>query len=271
MTPKTPRTISSMTLSCTALAAAALVLLGSCTHSRKTQSQPAREYALKQLIPYTLKVRRPLSPGANPKAGPGGIDYQSDPLPGPGFDCQDVNWLFREFKLKELRECLAFVVIPSPPAPTITELKFNVRWQAVPELVLETDEETPECLRALIPRIPVPREVFFQSYDEQGKISCYSSRFDVEANEVGGFRLPFGRTALRVQLPLDPEPKDDAEMRMQLMAWALTPFWDRVKDTLPSRLVMDTVCRQCLGEKTMLGPDTPAPFMWPETPKAAKE
>lgn len=252
-----------------------LLILGSCSHGRKTtpsSGKPIREHALKQLIPYTLKIRRPTSPGADPKAGPGGTDYQSDPLPDENFDCREVSWLFREIDLVEARACLA--VLSAPPTPDseqaakkpISHLLFTVRWLPVPELELDAsgfDEgSAANCLKKVLSHLPVPREIFFQS-NEGDRLACYSSRLAVEANEIAGFKLPIKKTALRVELPLKPLPKDDAETRMLLMTWALTPFWNREKNTLAAHLVPDGICRRCLGEKTMLGPTDPAPVPWP--------
>lgn len=252
--------------------AALLLALAGCSTGRgsgNSGGKSVREHALRQLIPYTLKVRRPVSPGADPKAGPGGIDYRSDPLPDQNFDCQDVSWLFKEVDLSEARACLA--AMSAPPLPdspqAVTQLLFNVRWLPVPELDLDLsifdDESEGGCLKKIFGHLPVPREIFFQS-NEGDRLACYSSRIAVESNEVGGFKLPINKTALRIPLPLKPFPKNDAEMRMLLMTWALTPFWHREKNTIGAHLVPDAICRRCLGEKTMLGPTDPAPVSWPQ-------
>jgi hypothetical protein len=251
---------------------ALLIAAASCATGHRTESSsPSREYELRRLIPYTLKVRRPTSPGADPKAGPGGVDYHSAPLPDENFDCRDPEWLFREINLTEARECLAALSAPAAPNAADTERKihhlfFTVRWLPVPELELDAskfkEERSADCLVKAFGHLPLPREIFYQSND-LGQLACYSSRLAVESNEVGGFKLPINKTALRVELPFKPVPKNDAEMRMLLMTWALTPYWDSKKNTLSAHIVPDAICRRCLGEKTMLGPTDPEPISWP--------
>lgn len=248
---------------------ALLLAIMSCSHGRSGEvASPRREHALRQLIPYTLKIRRPVSPGADPKAGPGGIDYHADPLPDESFDCRDASWLFREINLTEARECLAALSAPTAPDQerAIRHLLFTVRWIPVPELELDAssfgEEKSADCLKKVFARLPVPREIFFQS-NEGGPLGCYSSRLAIESNELAGFKLPIHKTALRIEIPFKPLPKTDAEMRMVLMTWVLTPFWKRKENTLSAHIVPDVICRRCLGEKTMLGPTDPKPISWP--------
>lgn len=246
-----------------AVSGAILAAVSACTHAPKSvatgPAQPLPKqvsvYHLHKLIPYTLRVRRPASPGANPKVGPGGIDYRSEPLPDAHFDCETATWLFRELKLADIRSCLA-------PLKSLS-VSYRVKWLPVPYLELDAGDETPECLKSTLSSIPVPREIFFQS-NEDDRLECYSSRLNIESNEIADFKLPIAKTAVKVEFPLLQPPKDDDETRMLLLTWALTPFWDRSDGTLLSHLVPDTICGACLGEKTKLGPTSPKPLSWPE-------
>ena len=215
------------------------------------------EYHLHKLVPYTLRVRRPSVPGANPKAGPGGTDYRTDPLPDEHLDCHDTAWLLREVPLEPLRQCLMTV-------RKNTSVNYSVRWLPVPRLELDEDSaEDAPCLRKTLPQLPLPREILYQSM-ESGRAACYSSRLAIESNEIAGFKLPMHRLEVRIALPLDREVPvvTDEQLRAALMGWVLTPFWEG--DTLPARLVPDAICRACLGEKTMLKPSDAATSEWPQ-------
>jgi hypothetical protein len=248
------------------LAVAVLLLLagGACGHAatksgttRADQAlgKPVSEYHLHRFIPYTLRVRRPPGPGANPKAGPGGIDYRSDPVPDANFDCKEVAWLFKDLKLEDLRACIAHA--------KGGRAVYLVRRLPVPYLELQEEDDMPACLKAVLATIPLPREIFFQSV-EGDRLACYSTRLAIEANEVVGFKMPIDKAEVRLDFPMATQPKDDDEMRMLLMSWALTPFWDHSNSTLTAHLVPDKICATCLGERTMLKPGDPEPVSWPE-------
>lgn len=240
-----------------------LVFAAACKHASKTTAavpepptpRQVSEYRLHKIIPYTLRMRRPPGPGANPKAGPGGADYHSDPLPDAHFDCEGAAWLFRELKLDQVRSCLA-------PLKSISVL-YRVKWLPTPYLELDLSDDTPACLKSVLAAIPVPREIFFQS-NEDGRLECYSSRLQIESNEIAGFKMPIKKTSVKVDFPLVQPPKDDDETRALLLTWALTPFWDRADGTLVSHLVPSQICTACLGEKTKLGPTDPEPQTWPQ-------
>ena len=217
------------------------------------RTAPRHEHQISHLIPYTLRVRRPPGPGADPRVGPGGTDYTSHPLPSANLDCETARELFANLDLAGLRTCLS-------------SLKSSVRYRLkrvdAPALELEGPEHAPACLNALLPSIPVPREIFFQSEDEE-RLLCYSSRLDIEANELAGFKVPSHRLDVRLDFPLLAPPKDDDETRRLLLSWAITPFWNETTSELPSHIVTDEVCRACLGEKNMIKPQDGPQASWP--------
>ncbi len=214
------------------------------------------EYHLHRLIPYTLRVRRPTGEGANPKAGPGGTDYRSNPLPDSHFDCKDVASLFSETKLADVRACIAKV-------QSSARASYRLRRGATPYYELDESDDAAACLRTALPLIPLPREIFFQS-NEGDRLACYASRLPVEGDEVVGFKLPISKQALKLDFPLATQPRDDDETRMLLMSWALTPFWENNGASIKARLVPDSICVKCLGEGVMLKPTDPEPMLWPD-------
>jgi hypothetical protein len=233
-------------------------LLTACSHASKSSSSgesspaPVTEYHLHKLVPYTLKVRRPSFAGIDPKVGPGGADYRSAGTPDAHYECKDAAWLFRDVNLAELRDCVT--------TEKAGHASYVLKRVAVPYLEMEEDGETLSCLKKLLPKIPLPREIFFQS-TEGGRLACYGARLHLEADEIAGFKMPFDRAGMKLEFPLTFPPLNDPQTVMLLMTWAMTPFWE--KGTIAAHLVPDRICSVCLGEKTMLKPTDPEPVLWP--------
>jgi hypothetical protein len=222
---------------------------------------PVKQHAIKQLAPVNLRVRRPAGPGADPAAGPGGTDYRSRPLPNEQLDCEKAGTLLRGLDVAGLRACFAALQAAKEPV----EVLFRLRRLPQPFLELQAAETTPACLAATLPRLPVPREIVFQSADADDQLGCYSSRLDLEADEVLGFKAPKARLELRLRFPQERAPKDDEETERMLVAWALTPFWgDRPSErALPGVIVPVAICKACIGEKNLLDKRKSAPVYWP--------
>ena len=273
------------TLFCATLLLGGLIVTGCSGAKKKSDSQSTSlspsgggnsSRKVLRLIPFTLRMRRPPVAGADPKAGPGGADYVSHPFPNQHLDCETAEAIFKDIPLTELRGCLATLAKAGPPH---LEIRYRLKRSFVPELELDgLDSESPDappaCLKKSLPRIPVPREIFFQApYSQEPTaqedlISCFSSRLNVEANETSGVRLPTNRVALRLDFsPISPSfvvPKDDAETRMLLLSWAISPFWQQEEMRyLPAVIVPDTLCRQCIGEKNLWRLQGPPPVLWP--------
>jgi hypothetical protein len=218
-------------------------------------STPAKHvHSIRRLIPSTLRFRRPPTPGADVRAGPGGVDYRSQPLPNEQFDCETVDALFKELNLEDVRSCIS-------AQATLYVAIYNLVREAVPYLELEETEETPACLVKTLPRISVPREIFFQSYDHE-RTSCYSARLNWDVDRFMGIKLPSDQLAIRIMMPMEKEPEDAREMLRLLTAWAITPLWSKDK-TLPSKIVPDQICRKCLGKHNLMGGPDPEPELWP--------
>src|SRR6185437_12031035 len=107
-----------------------------------------------------------------------------------------------------------------------------------------------------------------QSTDE-GNLNCYSARLDIEGDQVLHLKIPFkDREDLVVKFPLDQSLQDDDAVLRLLSAWSVSPLWPLGKEDgsfLPSTIVPDRTCRQCLGKENLVMPipGLPPPNSWP--------
>jgi hypothetical protein len=206
---------------------------------------------------FDLMIRRPLWRGADPDAGPGGSDYRSDPLPDERLDCRPARELLADIGLDDVQRCLAGV----NQAVTVV---YRLERDPVPFLYLDDPEDAPACLRERVEKIPVPREIFFFS-NEEGRLRCYSSRLNVEANSLLSLKLPIKKVGVRIDFPLEQPPKNSDQTAWLLFSWILTPFWGDEKGALRAKVVPDSICRTCFTEKAMITPSDPPPVLWPKT------
>ncbi|MGE0615764.1 MAG: hypothetical protein AB7P04_08985, partial [Bacteriovoracia bacterium] len=180
--------------------------------------------------------------------------------------------------------------IASPPPPEekyepAAVVLYKFRRKHVPELELEFNEdETPACIQEVLPRLPVPREIFYlrataedpsrkvELYGKDGDpITCYSSRAGAGDDLFLGVRLPKGKFALRVELPPRSPYRTDEEMNRLLASWALTPFfWAGEKGKLQAKIVPEAICKACFANKDILKDRHPFPQIWPAPPPAPK-
>jgi hypothetical protein len=113
-----------------------------------------------------------------------------------------------------------------------------------------------------LPRIPVPREIVFQSAEE-GTLSCYASRVD-DSTGLGSDladALSTNRLALQLNFPLREFPKDDVKTSQWLISLALTPF---LRDSgILGRLVADRPCQACIGERLFVRARDGRSETWP--------
>lgn len=232
------------------------VILPACS-STKLKS----DHDVFELIPSTLRMRRPETVAADPRVGPGGIDYRSERPPNERFDCEVMAALYREMSLEEIRVCL-----DSPlEVPLLGFVTYRLRRANQPYWELEDAPEAPACIRKNLSRIPVPREIIFQSQIER-RISCYSSRIDIEQDEMMGVKVPFlGKQSMKLPLPISREIGNDPALLRLLSAWSVTPFWKEDGRFVRARLVPDAICRKCLGEKGMVVEEVGRPphQQWP--------
>jgi hypothetical protein len=240
---------------------AALLLLPLVLGCSTVQRDEKTEHSIQKVFVNKMRVRRPVGAGADPAAGPGGIDYRSDPLPNERMDCETLASLFSELDLPRVRMCLAQLDEETEP------VSYLLKRDARPSLVLEKPEQAPDCLRLELPVIPVPREIVFQS-PERGQYTCYAARIDLEANQIWGeLKLPTDKLAVVLRFPLAKPPTNSEETIRVLAAWALTPIWGESSGKkgrqLTAKIVPDGLCRRCLGNKDFQAEGSLDHLLWP--------
>lgn len=209
-----------------------LAVLSAASLWASCSSGPKHEVVVRQAFPSSIKVRRPLGVPADPKVGPGGVDYQSSPLPDARFDCKAPDVLLEGVRMSAVLNCLREL-----KAQKIA--RYRLEPGPFPKLVLEGLDEKPEdsdappaCLREYLPEILVAREIFFQkppAGETEASMPrepfCYGARLPVSPKELLGWALPSGGSALVIQFPLESLPSTEEETRRLLLSWSLTPFF----------------------------------------------
>lgn len=209
-------------------------------------SAPVLEKEIRQIDAHHIRVRRPVGESADPKAGPGGIDFQSQPLPNSQLDCQKLEDFLSGISLPAVSQCLIQLQNLTDQKGRF-ELEYELLLSSSPEWVLTQDEDRPNCLNQALPNIPVPREIIYVAESPEQKTRwCYSSRLPVGKGEVLGLKLSNKGQKLVLQFPLVKVPENESELRRTLSAWVLTPFFyvDR-EGVLGGTVVTDQLCRAC--------------------------
>lgn len=236
-----------------------LSAIAGCASAEK-QERERSVHLIRRFAWETLRIRRPDGAGASPKAVPGEEDWESRPLPDLRFDCRPLGELHAGADTSSVRECLSGLKVP-------VNVAYRLRGEPRPYLELQDPEDAPECVRQHLARIPVPREIFFQS-TEEGQLRCYAARLDLEFDRVPlfGFRWPLTRAFVRTTLSASLVSADKPESAGNFLSGvALGPFFATTGMgwAIPARLVPDTICKPCLGERGMLTPRDPPPRLWP--------
>ncbi len=217
------------------------------------------EHTLHRILLYNLHYRRPSQVGAMPTAEVGEKEYVSNPKPNKAFDCEPLNSLFKDIHLREVRKCFLSSSILQAEKP----LSYRLRRNTAPYLQLQESEDTPDCIKQALEKIPVPREIFFQS-NEEGALSCYNARIPILDEELLGIRNALHPIEVKIDLPLDEVPKTDQETLVLLGTWVISSFFQNNPNQLQSKTVPRDLCGQCLGEKNVFSDGEPLPPLWPE-------
>ena len=174
------------------------------------------------------------------------------------FDCMKVEEFFARIDRHELRQCLNGLT------QTI-DVSYRLRRRDFPWLELDEEKDTPACLTALLKKLPIPREIVFESLSPGGR-ECYTSRIDVMADDYFGIRLPVGKVALRLHFPLKHTFADDAELTRQMAAWVLSLFYRADEGVFPAKIFPRSYCDRCLGARAPETANDPKPVLWPSVP-----
>jgi hypothetical protein len=214
------------------------------------------EHRLGTLVLYNLQVRRPVGPGADPSAEQGEPGWKSDPLPDARLDCKPATSLFVSVSAPRLRSCLESLQKKQ------SSVEYALKREVQPIFALEDEAKAPPCLKELIPRLPVPREIVFQA-EEEKELRCFTSRLDLDAEKVFGVKLPFNRYRLKLEFPLARVPSRDRDIVHLLMSWVITPFFRQDPREIVARPVPEAICARCFEGSRLYKP-WEVPGYWPE-------
>jgi hypothetical protein len=214
---------------------------------------------LHQILLYNLHLRRTESVGADPRAEKGEEFYEINPKPNEKFDCESLSAFYQHVQIASLRECL----LSMNRMKNIPSVSYLLVRDPAPFFKLESPIESADCLGRLLPTIPVPREIFFQS-PEKGQLECYSARLPIRYDETLGLKSLFHDVKLTIRFPLASVPESDSELLMLLATWSIIPFWEKSERGVKSILVPESLCRKCMGDQNLFSPNAPLPPLWPE-------
>lgn len=230
-------------------------------------STPNTDHMIAATYVHEIRVRRPPAEQAGPEADPGGLDYERTPAPNEAFDCEMPETLLKDVNIRAAWNCIVDTQLAiqkaAPEQKIPSEAEYQIVLEQQPELAIDPDTKI-ACLKATLPKIPVPREIVFQA--EAHENSCYAARLQVEAGRVLDIKLPGKKTYLKIRFPLEKPPKTEAEMRRLVLSWALAPLFDRDNPgQFKAKIVPDHLCKKCMGKRELYNParDVP-PVFWPE-------
>jgi len=255
----------------------ALLLFGNLIWNGCTTASQQSEYFMHGILLYNLHYRRPVGIGANPVALHDEIDFESHPKPDSHFDCQPLKSLYKDLNLAAVRECLRNSSKPrikkvSPDQDSggveRNAVIFELHREITPYLMLEENDQdsdyglTPPCFTAVLKKVQVPREIFFQSND-RGQLSCYNAKLPISDEEFLGINAFLNKFKVRVNLPLDHIPTNDTETVHLLATWSLSPFLNQDVQGIPSKIVTSNICQACIGNDKLFLETDSLPPKWP--------
>jgi 1-acyl-sn-glycerol-3-phosphate acyltransferase len=222
---------------------------------------PKNTFTLTEFWAAPIRVRRPEYAPSDPKAGPGGVDYQSTPAPDKSYNCEEPRSLLSKLDFSVVTACLRKIQTEGTVEES-KKVKYFLELGPQPTLKLDEDPEKPTCLRSALPEIPVPREIFFHALREE-QVSCFSSRLNIEQGETLGIRFSSKGSTLVLKFPLEKFPKDFSELERQILAWSFTPlFIYDGEPTLEATVVPEALCQRCFGQKFQRPKQNPP--TWPK-------
>ncbi len=201
-------------------------------------------YSADEIVATSLRFRRPPGEGADPRVSPGGPDYFGAKTPGKVLDCETPAELFRRSQL----DFPALLKCSKVPHTYV----YRLRRDAEPSWELVVDSTTPECMAAVLARIPIPREIVYQARarDENSPfepVDCFVSRLAIEKGKILDLRVPLmAKTRLDVTFPPSPAWNSMEAAQKQLTSWAIAPFVQG--ERVSGKLFPSGLCGVCIGK-----------------------
>ena len=121
--------------------------------------------------------------------------------------------------------------------------QYRFSFQAQPRLEIDADESTqPDCLKKLLPVIPLPRELYFLGRTQaKESLDCYSSSFNTHSIRALKVRVPF---------PLSRPLKTERD----LLIWFMVTTFDLLSQAddaggklVRAGVVPEMTCKSCFS------------------------
>ncbi len=126
---------------------------------------------------------------------------------------------------------------------------YSFSYQAKPELVLDPDEEKqPACLKAALPVIPIPREVYFLGRDARTEEwGCYASSFNVRQKKPLDIEFLKKNLRIDIRFPMPRALKGEKDLQLWLLysTLDLLSHFNQGQKTVRADIVPEQTCGQC--------------------------
>jgi hypothetical protein len=155
-----------------------------------------------------------------------------------------------------------------------TRLYYRLVTDTQPYLEIDSQEKkNPECAVRLLPRIPLPREVYFLAIQKNGdhlknRMGCYSSSLNVLSGTVFSTQAPKKIKNLLIPVAADrpPQTKNDLQLWLMATVFNILKADERAAGTLWALPVPDAVCRTCFQADRLFNEKNSGaipPVFWP--------
>ena len=147
------------------------------------------------------------------------------------------------------------LIAPEKAGPLIlciNRLRETAHYLYIPKAqpFLEADKtfkDPKNCLYTLLPKLALPREVYFQGETfEEKKIEDFAVSFDTKANLVADTELRAPRFEVELRFPLSRRLNNSQDLEIWLLTTVLTLF--REEGEMKASLVPDSVVKECFKD-----------------------
>jgi hypothetical protein len=240
--------------------AIAVFSMGACSHSSYLLKAKKNSVRIESVNVLAVSYHRPEYPPAEQDD----FSHQSRQL-----ECQHPRKFWKPFQQNEsaIIECLN----------SIGDVGLAYRFVSEVQPYLEVDEDplhpNPECIRKLLPKIPLPREVYFLGREANmdwtnQPMHCYSSSFNVRSGQV--LSTDSKTRIQKILLPAlaNRELKNSADLHFWLMSsiFNMLKSDEQAKGILWALPVPDAVCRTCFKDDPLFNEKYSGkvkPVFWP--------